>query len=222
MAKVQWSFSALNKFETCPYQYYHQKVTKKYKDEMSAAGLWGDRVHKALDKRISKKEPLPDGMQQFDKYAEKFDTAPGDVYAERQIALTEDLQPTKWFAKDVWVRVILDVSVINGPMASVFDWKTGKRKFDIDQLKLFAGTLMAVHPEVQTVSTGYIWLPDEKIDREAFTRDDVPAIWQHFEHKVQRLQEAKDNNRWPKKPSGLCRAWCNVLDCEFNGRNPDL
>lgn len=216
--QVAWSFSALNKFETCPYQFYKQRVTKEFKDEMSAAGLWGDRVHRALDARISEGTPLPTGMQQYETYAKRFDNADGDVYSERKLALTENLKETSWFAKDVWVRVILDVSVINNDKAVVFDWKTGKRKLDIDQLKLFAGTLMAIHPDVQQVTTGYIWLPDQKVDREVFTRDDTPNIWQHFQQKVSRLKRAHEEDKWPKKPSGLCRKWCNVMDCEFNGR----
>lgn len=218
---VAWSFSALNKFETCAYQFYKQRVTKEFKDEMSEAGLWGDRVHKALDKRISKKTPLPANMKQFEPYAARFDNAPGEVYAERQIALTENLKETSWFAKNVWVRVIMDVSIINGTQGMVFDWKTGKRKNDIDQLKLFAGALMALHPQLETVQTGYIWLPDKKIDKEEFTPDDVPDIWQHFGYKVARLNKAHAENHWPKKPSGLCRKWCNVMDCEFNGRLED-
>lgn len=218
---VAWSFSVLNKFETCPYQYYKQRVTKEYKDEMSAAGLWGDRVHKALDKRIKDKAPLPEGMTEYEPYAARFDNAPGEVLSEQKAALTRNLEPTTWFAKDVWTRVILDILVYNGDKAIVFDWKTGKRKHDIDQLKLFAGTVMALRPQVQTVTTGYIWLKERKVDTDVFTRDDQAGIWQHFSPKVARFERAHEQQKWPKKPSGLCRKWCNVMDCEFNGRRDE-
>jgi hypothetical protein len=50
-----------------------------------------------------------------------------------------------------------------------------------------------------------------------FQREDVPKIWQEFAPRVQRLELAHQENRWPKKPSGLCRKHCPVRDCEFHG-----
>ena len=218
---VAWSFSALNNFQTCPRQFYETRVAKNFKDEMGEAALWGDRVHKALDRRITHGTPLPEGMTQYEKYAKKVLDSPGELHAERKLCLTPNLEPTKFFAKDAWVRGIIDVSVVNGARAWAGDWKTGKRKLDSDQLKLFAGMMFATHSSLEVVKTTFIWLKEGKADSDTFTRDQVPEIWQHFQPKVRKLELAHERGHWPPNPSGLCRKHCPVLSCEFNGRRDD-
>ena len=215
---VAWSFSALSSFNTCPRKHYETKVIKTYPDEMGEAGKWGDYVHRMLDKRIGEKQPLPENVAQYETMAAKFDGVKGEVFSERKITLNRDMEEVAWFAKDAWLRVILDVSVLNGNKAFVGDWKTGKRKMDIDQLKLFAAVMFTVHPHLEEVSAGYIWLKERKIDKEKFYRRDVPELWRHFAPQVRRLVLAHKEQKWPEKPSGLCRAWCPVIACEFNGR----
>ena len=97
---------------------------------------------------------------------------------------------------------------------------TGKPKDNHEQLMLFAALLLHHYPELEVIRTGYVWLAHgSKITSKEFTRADVPQIWEEFLPRVKRLQQAVDADKWPKKPSGLCRAWCPVLDCEFNGRS---
>jgi hypothetical protein len=47
----------------------------------------------------------------------------------------------------------------------------------------------------------------------------VPKLWQEFAPRVQRLEEAHQQNKFPKKPSGLCNKWCPVPHklCEYRG-----
>lgn len=120
---VAWSFSALSSFNTCPRKHYETKVIKTYPDEMGAAGKWGDYVHRMLDKRIGEKQPLPADVAQYEGLAAKFDGVPGQVFSERKITLNKDMEEVSWFAKDAWLRVILDISVLNGKKGFVGDWK---------------------------------------------------------------------------------------------------
>lgn len=215
---VAWSYSALGSFETCPFRHMRTKVRKDVKDPPGEAALWGQRVHKALEDRIRDGKELPPSLASYEGYAAKFANAPGTVLAEQQIALTADFKPTSWFAKDVWLRAVLDVSVLNGSKALIADWKTGKRKPDNDQLELFAGVIFKTEPQIETASTGFVWLQEKKMDRETFTRDDGPRIWANFLPRVARLERAHETDTWDKKPSGLCRAHCPVRDCEHNGK----
>jgi hypothetical protein len=215
---VAWSYSALNSFLTCPRKHYETKVVKNYPDEMGEAGLWGDYVHRMLDARIGNKTPLPEKVAQYETLAARFDKMRGEVFSERKITLNKDMEEVAWFAKDAWLRVIIDVSVLNGNKGAAFDWKTGKRKMDIDQLKLFAAVMFTVHPHLEQVQTGYVWLQERKIDKELFYRRDLPELWRHFAPKVTKLVKAHATGSWPEKPSGLCKAWCPVLTCDFNGR----
>lgn len=118
-----WSHSSLTKFETCPRQYYLVRVAKTAKDTQGEAALWGDRVHKALEARVKNKTPLPAGMDQYEPIAAAFDTPKGQVFTETQIALTRNLSKTGWFAKDAWVRGIVDVGVDAGEIVLAADYK---------------------------------------------------------------------------------------------------
>ena len=124
-----------------------------------------------------------------------------------------------WMAKDAWCRCVVDAGVLGSKKGALLDWKTGKKKEDSDQLKLFAAVAFSHYPWLETVSTGFVWLKDGSITKEVFTRDHVPGIWDEFNVRVNRLYAAYDNNTWQAKPSGLCRSWCPVgkANCEFCG-----
>lgn len=217
MAKqLAWSYSALTNFETCPYQYYRLKIKKDIKEEPSRAMLEGNRVHKALEDRVAKGRPLPPDLKQWEPMCRKFVESPFDVLCEVAVALTPDLKRTEYFAKDVWFRAKFDIEIRLSPQhIRLGDYKTGKRKMDSDQLMLFAGTAFAIYPEVEVVDTAFYWLPDKAVDKETFTRErDEAFIWREFEPRVIAMETARENNTFPCKPSGLCRGWCPVRDCE--------
>ena len=142
--------------------------------------------------------------------AAKFDNVPGKVTAETKYSLTETLHPTEWFGKDAWCRGIIDLMICNDDKALVLDWKTGKVKPDSDQLKLFAAFVFHTHPDINTVSTGFIWLKEGRITKEKYERSDLSDIWKGFLPRVRRVEMAFEEDKWEAKPSGLCRNWCPV------------
>lgn len=215
--KYAWSFSALNMYNTCPYQYYRLKVKKDVKDKQNESAIWGNDVHKKLEHRVRDKTPLPERFKQYEYLARPFDNAPGVVLAEQQMALNRNLEPTGWFAKDTWCRGIVDVTVLNEPKRRAFagDWKTGKRKPDSDQLMLFAALIFAHYPEIDRADTAFIWTQAKATDRETFTRDQEKDIWNHFFGKLRKLEQSFEKDTWPKKPSGLCKGWCPVRNCTY-------
>lgn len=210
---IAWSHTALTAFETCPKQFYHVRVAKDVADPPGEAALWGQRVHKALENRVRDKTPLPGSLEGYESLAAQFDAVAGTVLVEQQLCLDRNMRPHEWFGKQAWCRGVLDVAVVGGSKAVALDWKTGKRKPDNDQLKLFAGLMFIHYPEVEVVNTGFVWLQEKKIDKEVFTRDQTDEIWMTFLPRVKRLELAHENNEWPAKPSGLCRGWCKVTSC---------
>lgn len=210
MKQNAWSYTALTAFETCPKRYYLTRVSKEVKEPQTEATTWGNNVHKALELRVRDKLPLPAGMEQYEPIAAKFDTAQGQVTTETKFTLDAHMRPTSWFASDAWLRCILDITVDKGTSAAVLDYKTGKRKTDSHQMMLFAGVLMQAKPLLEKVSTGFIWLKENKTDTKVFTREDLPDIWGEFIPRTQRLDHAYEYNKWEAKPSGLCREWCPV------------
>lgn len=205
-----WSYSSLTAFETCPRRYFLTRVSKEVVENETDATRWGTYVHTALEYRLRDGTPLPVDLSGYEKYAARIAAAPGQLLVEHEVALTENFKPTQWRSSDAWVRGIIDVAVVNGAQASALDWKTGKRKSDSEQLKLFAGMSFAEHEAVDTVKTSFLWLKVGKVDQDQFTRKDIPAIWMTFLPRVERLHNAYERDAWPPRPSGLCRAYCNV------------
>jgi len=131
------------------------------------------------------------------------------------MTLNDSLKPTGWWDPDAWLRSKIDVLVRKGPEAIMFDWKTGKRRPDFDQLELFAVQVFKHYPEVQRVKTTFVWLKEMKMDHETYTREDMPNIWQRILSKIKRIEGSAEHNNWPAKPSGLC-GWCPCKSfCEF-------
>ena len=214
-----WSYSALTSYETCPRRHYETKVIKRVKEPETEALRWGSAVHKALEMRVKKDKPLPTGMTQWEPLVQKIANVGGFTLTESQYALDENFNSVHWFHKDVWMRMILDFGKLRDTSLLALDYKTGKVKEDIDQLKLFAAVMFKIYPDVEKIVTGYVWLKDKKVTKETFQREQLPDLWGAFIPRVNRLQAAHDQNDWPEKPSGLCRAWCPVTACQFNGRH---
>jgi hypothetical protein len=212
MTLPAWTFSQLEKFETCPKQFYHVRVAKDIVESQTEATLWGSKVHTAMEDRIRDGTPLPEGMEQWEGFAKQICAMPGEKLAEEKMALDKSFQPAEW--DNAWTRGIADMLIVHGNKAATLDYKTGKRKLT-HQLMLYAAYTFAYYPEVETVTTGFVWLRDKKIDRETFTRADIPTIWGTFLPKVRKLEAAYEKDKWMARPSGLCNGWCPVKSCEF-------
>lgn len=212
-----WSFSSLTAFETCPRRYYLTRVSKEVVEKDTEATLWGKTVHAALEARING-APLEPEFAHYEQFIAPLERI-GKPIAEMQVALTRGFDRTEWDASNAWVRGIIDVHVVVGNTGVALDWKTGKPKSDIDQLKLFSALLFHIYPELEQVRTGYVWLAYDKLTSELFDRSQLGEIWGSFMPRVARLEAAFEKDKWPAKPGGLCRAWCPVGRklCEYCG-----
>ena len=218
---LAWSYSSLTAFETCPKRYYLTKISKQVFEPQTEAMDWGNKVHKALEHRLIKGTPLPESMAVFNTVAQTVvDRAKGKkIEAESKMALTSSFKGTTWFAKDVWVRGITDFTISKDTTVFIGDWKTGKPTPESAQLKLTAAMTMHLKPYVTKVINAFVWLKTGGITHETFTREDIPAIWQEFTPRVARLEHAVAENKFPARPSGLCKNWCPVgkSHCEHWG-----
>ena len=218
---VPWSYSSLTAYETCPRRYKLTRLTKQVVEPQTEATLHGNEVHKSIELAVKGEKPLPEKHAQYQPIVDKVTSRPGKKLVEFKFGLTQGLRPTSFFAKDVWARGVIDFGLLNPKTAIALDWKTGKPKPDADQLKLFAGVMLATYPYLKEVKTGYVWLAHNKIDADTFTQDHTPAIWQDFGARVHRMETSFKNDDFPPRPSGLCRAWCPVGRklCEFCGKD---
>lgn len=209
-----WSYSALTAWENCPKQYWHLRLRKDIKEAPSPAMTYGLYVHKALEDRIKKKKPLPQDLAQHEPLMKRIASASGKKTAEMSLTFNENFELTELFGRDAWLRAKLDIVFERGNSMAVWDYKTGKRKPDNEQLKLFAACVFAAFPHIEKVQTKFLWLPSKEVDTENFTRADEAGIWQDFMPRVERMRESWSTEYFPDRSSGLCRGWCPVKDCE--------
>lgn len=224
--KKAWSYSHLNKYETCAKLYYHTNVVPKdsaarvfeAKTEVTA---WGEEVHKAFELYYKKGVPFPKAMKKFADYAKIMDALPGaDIKAELKLALTEDLKPTGFFDKNVWCRAVVDALKVHGTAAWALDWKTGKRRDGSLQLMLTAAILFSIYPEVDKVTTAFVWLKEPLktcLDKATYNRADLPEMWGQILPRVNHLHKAIETGNFPAEPGFLCKRFCPVKQCEYNG-----
>ena len=215
-----WSYSSLTAFETCPKKYYHLRIAKDVLDPPGEAAVWGQTVHKHLEEFVRDGTILPKSLSYLTGIVSLIANKPGDKLVEAQMAITPGYSPTNWFDKQAWCRGIVDVGIVRDDRAVLLDYKTGKRKPDIDQLQLFAGLVFSHYPAVNSVRTGFLWLKEGRMDSDVFKREQVSDIWKTFIPRVRRMEIAYEEDKWPAKPSGLCRAWCSVGKdrCQFCGQ----
>lgn len=215
--KLAHSYSSLKQYENCPKQYYHQRITKEVSSTSNEASSYGERVHKHLEDRIDYKVELPAELRHIEPTVKSLEKASeiGVLKAEMEFTLTRDLRPTTWFARDAWMRSKLDVFIISGTKAFNFDWKTGARRPDYDQLELFSLQIFEHYPDVEKVKSGFIWTRDLAMDTETYTRGDVPKLWDKVNSKITRIEQSVNTNNWPARPSGLCRFCPAQHLCEF-------
>jgi len=218
MVKLAHSYSSMKMYENCPKRYFHQRIEKSVTDPGGPATHYGERVHKALELYLAGEAPeLSEETARYkplcDAIARKAEG--GVLTVEEEMTLNENLEPTGWWDSDAWMRSKIDVLIRKGPKAYMFDWKTGKRRPDFAQLELFALQVMLHYPEIKVVTTAFVWLKEDKIDRDTYTRNNYPTLLANMMAKVRRIEQSLENDNWPAKPSGLC-GWCPCKDfCEY-------
>ena len=204
---IALSYSRLSTFESCPRKFEHLYVNKDVVDAGSEATIYGTRVHEALELYGRDGTPL---TPETEKYAPMLDlilSQPGQKHFEYQMALLEDKTPCDWFDKNVWLRGIADVLIVDGKTATVVDWKTGKVKDNPTQLKLFACMVMEHFPEVEVVKSAFVWLQHHEVTQSKFERYWLPQMWGGLTPRMDAVQVANDMGVFPTRPSFLC-PWC--------------
>jgi hypothetical protein len=215
--QLSHSFSSIKLFENCPYRYYHQRIAKTVKDVGGTASLNGERIHKSLEDKLKGVADLPAELEKLRPMVDRLIALVGDepLYVEREMTLNAGLEPTGWWDADAWIRSKLDVNFVRSSAALVLDWKTGKRRPDFTQLELFALQVFAHHPEVEQVTSAFVWTQDAITDKEVYHRRDAHKHWAALLDRIRRIEWAAETNNWPARPSGLCNYCPCKPFCEY-------
>ena len=209
-----FSYSRLNSFEECPKKFHALSISKSFKEKESPPMLEGKRVHKALELRIKLNRKLPDDLTKHEPMMQRLAAAPGVKLTEYQMAVTQEYQPTDWFASNVWCRAIADLAIKKDDRAALFDYKTGKMSNDFSQMRLTGAVFMHLHPEVMHVTLAYVWLKDKQTTTEKMARADIGEVWGSLMPRIKNYQTAFEQTAFPARPGRQCK-WCPVKTCPY-------
>lgn len=212
MKRLAWSFSTLDMFEKCAKKYYHLKVIKDRKEPDNQWQADGKFVHDALFKYAIEGVPLPLTLRHMVELADKLLALTGERHGELKLCLNEKFKPVAWFAKNAWVRAVVDLAIVNKNHAAIIDWKTGKRKEGFDQLKLSAAILSRYMPEIEEFTLIYAWLKDDELSHTKIHKDELKQVWLEFLPRVSQIDEANKTTTFPANPTPLC-GYCPITDC---------
>ena len=220
-----WSWSKLKNYRTCPKRHWHVDIQKEFKDE-SEQLTWGNSIHDAMAARIGKGKPLPRTMEHYESWPAKLVKARDQfglkTMVENKLAMNRDFRPRSFFDKDAWFRGVLDVIQLNDDIALVIDWKTGQMKPEMEQLGLFAQLVFAHYPEINEVSTVYVWLGSDDFTLEQHKRETLLPLWNSLNATLNKMEEAQRTTTYPANPSGLCKKYCPVKTCPYYGKGGSI
>lgn len=212
---VAFSYSRLNAYEQCPKKFHAISVAKTIKEEETSMMSYGTELHKAFADFFKDGKKLPLHMQQYTKLLTQIKAAPGTFITEQQLAINDKYEATGWFDKDVYCRIISDLTILNDKVAVMIDHKTGKISSDFMQLKLAAAVMFLLVPELEKIVMCYLWTKTKEITRQTMTRDEMPGVWNDLLPRIQRYQDAHVSQDWPARPSYLCR-YCPIKACQYH------
>jgi hypothetical protein len=210
-----FSYSRLKSFESCAKKYAEISVFKRVQDLGNEHTQFGTEVHEAFAAYFKSGTPLPIHLQQYQKYLAAIKKALGKFIVEQKLAINDKYQATGWFDKDVFCRIISDLTIINRANAVMWDWKTGRPGNDFDQLDLAGAVMFLLVPELQKIKLAYFWTKTKEITSKILLRTDMPEVWSRFLPRVQVYHDAHVNVQFPPTPGPLCR-YCPVKDCNFH------
>jgi hypothetical protein len=216
MKRLVASFSLFNKWATCPHQAYRMYIARDLPKEPETPEMrYGNEVHRAMEKRVRSKTPLPEAMLAFEPLVAPLDAC--HVEPEQKLGMTKSGRPVSFWDDDVWLRGVLDAPVrLSTDAAVLVDWKTGKKREEPFELEIGALLLQAHRPEITKLVGCYVWLK-ERQKGQPHDLSDTARTWAMVQSIMGDIEHSIATNRFDKTPGPLC-GWCPVLDCAHNRR----
>lgn len=201
-----WSYSRYALYQMCPMRFKHE-VLEGNKTAESAAMARGQKIHKDIaDWLMMKAEGLPKEVIKHPRVeqvmSELFQIK--DKQIEQQLGFTDCWKPTGWFAKDTWLRVVLDVGIMYPDLTyEVVDHKTGKRYgSNDDQMELFAVAVMCQFVPVKHVTTRLVYIDSGEEEFAEFPAHHKQRLIDKW---VKKIRPMFEDTTWAPRPNDKCR-----------------
>jgi CRISPR/Cas system-associated exonuclease Cas4 (RecB family) len=220
MSNIALSYSRLNTFDTCPRKFYLQFIEKGFPDDSDNQHfIYGKNIHKQLEDyalykeraktcetatppELNKTAARGKGMvdKVFDSYSE--------VFIEQQLCIDKEWNTIDWFnTTRSFYRVIYDLAALNrdSGKALLIDWKTGKvRDYDNNkhgQLRLSACILFSIAPEIEDITTSYVFLDHKHSIPVKFGRSELPQMQDDF---IKAFEVVNEEENFDPKRNKYC------------------
>ena len=219
--KIALSFSRLSDFEACPNKFKLKYITKEYPDESdNPAFVKGNIIHKQLEDFINY---LGNGIDEPILNTHTKNVAPllqglhsasnGQIFSEKQIAVNQDWERCDWFDKPYVVkyRAIIDCLVfMDDSTLYIIDFKSGKiREYEdgpTTQLKLTAAMLFNLYPNIESITSCYLFVEHKKTVKVKFNRGQLKDLMKPFNEAHKMVNEETE---FKYKKHQYCH-WCKA------------
>lgn len=227
---TSWSYSRWDQHNTCPLR-FKLAVLDGNKEPENDGMRRGKHIHDVAAQFLT--APEWDGVSvpaEFGKaapLAKQIKAEFSNIVVEQQWGFNRQWSPTGWFAKagdphgETWLRGIVDVGVLYADdTVEVIDWKSGKpRGTHDDQMELFAVTVLAKFPFVQSVDTRLAYTDFKHEDFGGpYPRADLDKLIAKWEAKVRPMFEDTVYLPRPNEGCKFCpfrRSATGGKDCRY-------
>ena len=222
-----WSYSRYAKWQKCPRSAFYAFVARR-PEPQSPEMARGITAHNEAARILTGEEcnPMILTRQWVDRLSQIKGMFGDNIEAELQQGFTKDWEPTGWFAKDVWCRVVFDgfaVLPTNNAAIHVYEHKTGKvRAEHIAQVGLYAVAAQAALPESGdrdvVVTLNYLDVPpDSTMSMQTYVirAKEIPTLRGMWNDRIAPMM---NDTEFPATPGTHCK-WCafsknNGGDCD--------
>ena len=214
-----WSYSSMDLFKQCPHKYYRLRIKKDIKEPPSDAIRYGQEMHKAAEDFILVGTPLAEKFKFLEPMLVTLQNYKGTKYCEYKMGLTRALEPCEFFAPDVWWRGIVDYLCVDGELAIMVDYKTGKssKYADTKQLESMSLAVFKHFPQVKKVRAGLMFVIAKDFVKDKYEVQNSDKYWQRWLVDTAQLERTLEADVWNPRPNFTCKKWCPVKDCVHNG-----
>lgn len=210
-----WNYTMLMTYrDICPHQFQKRFLTKEIPFKKTPAMEWGSHVHTSFEHRLTRNQPLPADMNQWEPFAAAFTGK--SVMCEMNIGVDRNWNVCDYYDKtgSIYGRGKADVVVISrdGTSAYIGDWKTGSVRENPFELEVQAVLLRCKYPTLQIIKGQYFWLKEHRAGQ-LHDLSNIPLICGEINRIYGMILNDRSIGHFEKKPTPLC-GWCEVRACE--------
>ena len=229
--RFTWSWSQYSSFMTCPAKWLAEKYFKIIPYIESEAMRTGNMMHETAEHFV--KQQIGETHQQSKihsqylpmvrKYCDVLvnaHKAGAKVFVEHEMCVTNTFKQCGWWDNDmVWYRGKADAMILKGDKLVVWDYKSGKLKPELEQLKLMCAFGALFYPEAQVFDGKLIFTAHDKVvgfDK-TLTRAELRPVITDVIANVRRMEATWEMGEGPARKNGLCKAYCGNFNCPHSG-----